>query len=554
MFQLFLLYIFSCTAQNEIVPVTSSPTDAPTWASNSTCDMTNCKEHCDQCAYVREFCHSEGLIDYMSLYYCHSKVAGVVVMVAMLFYTLSLLATTADNYFVPVLETLSKILHLKEDVAGVTLIALGNGAPDVFTSISAMQSNSDFPLMMGELLGASLFVSCIVLAAVILTTTVVVERNAILRDAFMLFGSTACSFVLSLDHTITFAEVTIFMVIYILYVTWVVYVGRKDLVNKVDSEYKRYMENEISMYTMEPRQRKSEVGKSCLKGCSKQSSSTTVSVIFNGFVTTVECPISILRFLSIGPVDGKWNKRQRWTTIVSWPLGFLIILLDMGKWSAFTEWSLVKVASDRSIYNGKLPLWSFALAIGAICGFLTFISTRNDQKPKFYVVFAIFSFAVTIAWLDMIANECVQVAESLGVIMGISTALLGSTVIAWGDSLGDLVANIAVARSGKPQAAVSACLAAPLLTDVLGICLALGTYTAKNGDLHFKANIHLYLGWFFLFGALPSVVLGFYVRRINEMLYQGTKALACWLIFLYLCFMVLTLLTEFTQMGSEISK
>jgi len=529
-----ILHIFCCAALNEIVPVASSPTDAPTWASNTTCDMTQCKEHSDQCAFVREFCHSDGFIDYMSLYYCHSKVFGVMVMVAMLFYTLCLLATTADSYFVPVLETLTKILNLKEDVAGVTLIALGNGAPDVFTSLYAIQSNSDFPLMMGEIIGGTLFVCCIVLAAVILTTTVVVERNAILRDAFMLFACTFCSFVVSMHGSISLAEVTIFMVIYILYVTWVVYVGRKDVLTMANSDYKLYIETEMDSYTVEAGLGKSEVGGSCQKGSSEQSSSTTVSRIFNRFVTTVEYPISILRFLSIGAGDGKWNKRQRWTTIVSWPVGFIIILLDMGKWSAFTEWSL-----------GKLPLWSFILAIGAICGFLTLISTRDDQKPKFYVVFVVYSFAVTIAWLDMIADECVQVAGSLGQIMGISTAWLGLTVLAWGTSVGDLVANMAVARSGKPQAAVSACLAAPLLSNVFGLCLALGTYTTKNGDLNVNLNTHLYLGWSFLFAALPSVVLGFYFKRISPTLYQGSKALSYWLIFLYLCYMVLSLVTEF---------
>jgi len=543
MLQFILLHIFSCAALHEVVPITASPTDAPTWAGNTTCEMTECKEHCDQCAYVREFCHSDGLIDYMSLYYCQSKVIGVVVMLVMLFYTLSLLATTADNHFVPVLETLSQILHLKEDVAGVTLIALGNGAPDVFTSLSAIQNNSDFPLMMGELIGGTLFVCCNVLGAVILSTTVVVERNAIFRDAFMLLACTACSFAVSLDGVISLAEVSIFMVIYILYVTWVVYVGRKDVLTRGNSEYKLFMDNYMSTYTLEP------VGESDAStysegGESEPSSCTSASAVFSGFVTAVESPISVLRFLSIGSGDGEWNTRRRWTAIVSWPFGFMIILLDMGKWSAFTDWSFIKVASDESIYNGELPLWSYGLAIGAVCGFLTLISTSNDEKPKFYIVFVIYSFAVTIAWLDMIADECVQVAESLGQIMGISQALLGLTILAWGDSVGDLVANTAVARSGKPQAAVSACLAAPLLSNVFGLCLALGSYTAKNGDLHVHVNTHLYLGWFFLFCALPSIVLGFFFRRISSVIYQGTKPLSCWLIFLYLCYMVLNVLTE----------
>merc|ERR1719285_564621 len=162
-----------------------------------------------------------------------------------------------------------------------------------------------------------------------------------------------------------------------------------------------------------------------------EPSSKSASEIFSGFITAVEFPISILRWLSIGGGDGKWNARRRWITIVSWPFGLMIILLDMGNWSAFTEWSAVKIASDTSPYNGEIPLWSFALAIGAVLGLFTFITTSWDKKPKFYIVFVVYSFAVTIAWLDIIADECVQVAECLGEMLGIDTALLGLTILAW---------------------------------------------------------------------------------------------------------------------------
>jgi len=68
---------------------------------------------------------------------------------------ISLLASTADNFFVIQLgfhsfsnfslsvikhkiETISAKLSLPDDVAGVTLLAMGNGAPDVFTALSGI--------------------------------------------------------------------------------------------------------------------------------------------------------------------------------------------------------------------------------------------------------------------------------------------------------------------------------------------------------------------------------------------------------------------------------
>ena len=48
-----------------------------------------------------------------------------------------LLAETAEEYFCPVVTLVSKMLRLAPSTAGVTLVAFGNGAPDVFASLSA---------------------------------------------------------------------------------------------------------------------------------------------------------------------------------------------------------------------------------------------------------------------------------------------------------------------------------------------------------------------------------------------------------------------------------
>lgn len=46
-------------------------------------------------------------------------------------------------------------------------------------------------------------------------------------------------------------------------------------------------------------------------------------------------------------------------------------------------------------------------------------------------------------------TEAVALMESLGVMLGISTAVLGLTVLALGNSIGDLIADMAVARNGQ---------------------------------------------------------------------------------------------------------
>ena len=76
----------------------------------------------------------------------------------LLYVFMYLLLTTADDYLSPTLEFLTNKLKISESVAGVTLLALGNGAPDVFAAISAKKSTV---LRISNLVGSTIFISTI---------------------------------------------------------------------------------------------------------------------------------------------------------------------------------------------------------------------------------------------------------------------------------------------------------------------------------------------------------------------------------------------------------
>jgi sodium/potassium/calcium exchanger 6 len=54
----------------------------------------------------------------------------------------------ADNFFVPPLNLLSQKLQLSPSIAGITLLAVGNGAPDVFTAYASL-SQGHIELVLG---------------------------------------------------------------------------------------------------------------------------------------------------------------------------------------------------------------------------------------------------------------------------------------------------------------------------------------------------------------------------------------------------------------------
>jgi sodium/potassium/calcium exchanger 6 len=90
-------------------------------------------------------------------------------------------------------------------------------------------------------------------------------------------------------------------------------------------------------------------------------------------------------------------------------------------------------------------------------------------------------FIVSIAWISTIANEVVGVLKAIGVILNMSDAILGLTIFAVGNSLGDLVADITVARLGFPVMALSACFGGPMLNILLGIGIS-GSYMTIKGS------------------------------------------------------------------------
>jgi sodium/potassium/calcium exchanger 6 len=102
-----------------------------------------------------------------------------------------MLASTAERFLCPALSQISDKLKMSESLSisfetltilfylfialtnyGVTLLALGNGAPDVFASLSAAGSTSSqgFNLAVSSLLGSGLFISCIVSAMISIST------------------------------------------------------------------------------------------------------------------------------------------------------------------------------------------------------------------------------------------------------------------------------------------------------------------------------------------------------------------------------------------------
>ena len=95
----------------------------------------------------------------------------------LLFIFFYILSDTADEYLSPALERITEMTGISESLAGVTLLAFGNGAPDIFASISSASSSTvaaapgstiigDNSSSASALIGSTFFVAGVVQALV----------------------------------------------------------------------------------------------------------------------------------------------------------------------------------------------------------------------------------------------------------------------------------------------------------------------------------------------------------------------------------------------------
>jgi len=157
---------------------------------------------------------------YINMYYCRlgHGVLGTLYLIFILVLMFLMLGSTSEDFFCPALASLSGLLRLEPRVAGVTLLALGNGAPDVFSIIASVKAKSA-AMAVGEVTGAGNFVTTAVVGAVALTTDDGLKaRGMFLRDVCMLVVATALLLWVFVDGEVEKWEAIAFLVLYVGYV------------------------------------------------------------------------------------------------------------------------------------------------------------------------------------------------------------------------------------------------------------------------------------------------------------------------------------------------
>ncbi|KAJ3266262.1 hypothetical protein HDU77_001751 [Chytriomyces hyalinus] len=186
----------------------------------------------EACLFALSHCSDTGAsVNYMAMYTCVfggaeamtlGALSGVVVLVGLLLSCFVSVAAVAGGFLCANLSSMAGLLQLSETVAGVTLAALGNGAPDIFATYSAVRAGAG-SMALGELLGAALFVTLVVVGGVALVSPdTALPRRPFLRDLIFLIGCVAIVLYITFTGEISFSLSIFFIVYYFAYVATVV--------------------------------------------------------------------------------------------------------------------------------------------------------------------------------------------------------------------------------------------------------------------------------------------------------------------------------------------
>ncbi|XP_047310971.1 cation/calcium exchanger 1-like [Impatiens glandulifera] len=504
-------------------------------------------DYTSKCNYIKTepSCRPKGYINYLQIFYCfcgRAPFMGYAILIMWLVVLFYLLGNTASEYFCTSIEGLSRILKLSPAITGTTLLPLGNGAPDVLASIVSFTRSGEGDVGLNSVLGGAFFISSVVVGIICLLINsheITVDKPSFIRDIiFFLFTLSSLLFIIIIGKINIWGAIG-FVSIYFVYISVVSVMhltSRKgervvNLSGGASSSSSGDLGTPLLGCVDEekppiPDEKENETDEYPETGI--ESTTTAIRKYLVWFTYAMELPLDLPRRLTIPVVrEEKWSKGLAVTSVTLAP-----ILLA-------TLWNTQK---ENITSNVSLEIYMTSALIGLVLGNLAFVATDRTNPPeKWLLPWIGGGFLMSVTWTYIVAEELVSLLVSVGGILGISPSILGLTVLAWGNSMGDVIANSSLAVKGGPdgaQIAISGCYAGPLFNTLMGLGLSLvfASWSEYPNAFVIPTDPYLYeiLG-FLMAGLLWALVI---LPRKNM---QLDRSLGAGLLAIYGCFMFLRL-------------
>ncbi|XP_060767554.1 mitochondrial sodium/calcium exchanger protein isoform X5 [Neoarius graeffei] len=441
------------------VAVNSTPLETNDWhrravtatssaLKNNECAKVMTLPPAQRCEFVLNTtdCHVEcGFINYSWVTFClfPPKLLPLAIFIYVLWLLILflVLGLIASEFFCPNLSAISSTLRLTHNVAGVTFLALGNGAPDVFSAMAAFSRPQTAGLAIGALFEEEF--------------EPLISSNE----------STSRVFLRS--------------------------------INPLDSRSWRRM----------------HWGWKVLK--------------------IIQLPFEVMLLLTVPVVDTdkkehNWKRPLNCLHLITGPL-VCVLTFNSGTYGLY-------------LIDGEFPVWMLIALVGAFLSGIVYCSTINEHRPLYHFLFSLLGFIVSALWINTVASEVVGVLHLLGIVLHLSNTVLGLTLLAWGNSIGDCFADITIARQGYPRMAISACFGGIIFNMLFGVGLGCLLQMFKHRNFIMLESEGL-LCWVLAAALGLSLVFSFVLVPLQ--CFHLSRAYGIFLLLFYVAFLIIALLTEF---------
>ncbi|KAI8127070.1 mitochondrial, Sodium/potassium/calcium exchanger 6 [Lucilia cuprina] len=462
--------------------------------------------------------------------------------------------------FCPSLEMLSKVMGLSEHLAGVTLLAFGNGSPDLFTSLASIDDPTT--TLYSNLLSAAIYVTTFVGGVICIIRPFHISGSNLLRDTtFFILGTLYIDYAIESDNYVTRLEAFCIISIYLVYLV-VILLDQYLLKRRVNKMEKLMLKGTMSVVEF--------------KNYTTLRQEASIDILARGSRVTINIDATRASFFGYDVSRNKHLFEQLWQTLnpidpeewskAGWfgksliclkaPMNFILTLFipivnyeeERHGWSKLLNcvqivilpFTTFLIIFEFQTWLG-FPICCHTLILTLPLAVIAFVSSRTDKAPYFHVCIAFLSAYGSIFVIYSCASETVEVLYVLGLVMNCSNSFLGCTLLAWGNGVGDLISNAALALHGYQKMAFAACYGGPFFNTLLslGLVLVIKTLRSETGHVHIPGgplgeNCFIFMVIILFCTLMWSMTTNFYVRR----------SVGIFSILMYTLFFLYTLLGE----------
>ena len=483
----------------------------------------------DRCQFALKACReSDAHFSPISLHFCtfeENPWISVPIICLLLILLFDLIGFVCEGFFVPALLRVITKLQIKKTTAAKTLVPIANSAGDIITIIVSAGGGGGESLSMslGMIFGANMIVTSVLFAFLILASTrleFIDLRNSNFEIVILFFAGSSLILV-----ACNWANSSFLLVALLSFVMFVGYI----VVSSLDFTF-----GTQGPAAAQPAALDREAVPNKEPGMLPAPNSRAESALFEfsepSFNEQIELEVGEKnenpettenqRLINEKVIRENANTSKVWSKLLHRLLNFWTSSSQPGRLMAIADSPLRLLVfltipqsihlmvhpleqflfpftttamilsnfffSRLSIHSFHLMVWQLGFIVSfCLTCYLIFKYSRELPHARDHscLIISAITIAGSVYWVKNLAEVLIEAVRVIGLVSGLSRALLGSTMIALGSCLPDLIINTFLAFNGFPAMAVINSFAAQLMNLQIGFgltCLMIGIDEKSN--------------------------------------------------------------------------